>query len=159
MSSATAEKGQGTDSAVTPRVRRQHQRNDKLARQRALGAAIREARGPTSQAALGRRIGEVSPDGPMPQTTVSRWELGDVEHSLETIRAIEMALDLRLGSLLEAAGYVPPATQRVKDVEAVLRSDPNLDPAMRQSMLTHYRAAVDFTRSVRRGTHRSRSTT
>lgn len=41
----------------------------------------------------------------IPQTTLSRWELGEIEMTLEQVRAIELALGLELGTLAKAAAY------------------------------------------------------
>jgi hypothetical protein len=43
--------------------------------------------------------------GPVPQVTISRWELGQTEMTLEQVRAIETVLGLELGSLAKAASY------------------------------------------------------
>jgi excisionase family DNA binding protein len=52
-----------------------------------------------SQTQLGDRVG-------VPQTTISRWEQGRVDLSVERVRAVEEALGLQIGTLLVLAGYV-----------------------------------------------------
>ncbi len=68
-------------------------------RLKALGAAIRRARGELTQEELGHRLGDV------PRTTVSRWEHGRVDLGVEQVRALEDALEIAPGTLLEAGGY------------------------------------------------------
>lgn len=72
---------------------------DPAARARALGRAIRQARSELTQEELRLRLG-------VPQTTVSRWELGRCGLTVEQIRSLEQALGLRAGALLIAGGYV-----------------------------------------------------
>jgi transcriptional regulator with XRE-family HTH domain len=72
------------------------------ARQAALGDAIRRARGDITQAELASRVGVV-------QSAVSAWEAGDVDLTCEQVRAIEVALDVPIGTLLERAGFVSVA--------------------------------------------------
>ena len=67
-------------------------------RLRALGQAIRRARGDLTQEQLGDLLG-------VPQTTVSRWELGYVDLGVEQVRHIEETLRLRPGDLLAEGGY------------------------------------------------------
>src|SRR4051794_31003921 len=69
-------------------------------RRRALGEAIKRHRGEMSQGELGAAIGDV------PQTTISRWERGVVDLTVEQVLAIEIALDLAPGLLASEAGYV-----------------------------------------------------
>lgn len=70
----------------------------------ALGSSIREARGELSQTELGRRLeshlGEL-----VSQAAISRWEAGTVDLTLEQVRALELALGLRLGTLGGLGGY------------------------------------------------------
>ena len=67
-------------------------------RLRSLGAAIRRARGALTQEELGDRLD-------LPQTTVSRWELGYVDLGVEQVRRLEEALDLPGGELFAKGGY------------------------------------------------------
>lgn len=78
------------------------------ARLEKLGDAIRAARGSLSQAEVGASLGDV------PQTTVSRWERGLVELTLEQVLALETALGLERGDLERRAGYI---ASRVEDEE------------------------------------------
>lgn len=73
-------------------------------RRRSLGTAIRAHRGDLSQAEVGRRLDQFLPAG-VRQATLSRWEAGEVEVSLEQVRALELVLGLRLGTLAAEAGY------------------------------------------------------
>ena len=68
-------------------------------RLRAIGAAMRRARGSMTQTEVGALLD-------LPQSTVSRYELGLVDFPVETIRNIELALGLADGDLLKAGGYV-----------------------------------------------------
>lgn len=80
------------------------------ARLRRLGRAIRHVRGETTQAEFGARFG-------VPQATLSRWELGVTDLSVEQVRAVEVAAGLQPGDLLRSAGY--------------LREDPVARPSVR----------------------------
>src|SRR4051812_38401182 len=82
-----------------------------------LGQAIRVARGALPQGKLGARIGDV------PQTTISRWERGLVDLTVEQVRTIEEALDLPSGALLVASGYVANRISEA-DLDAVLGEAP-----------------------------------
>src|SRR4051812_17079522 len=72
---------------------------DAAARLRQLGQAIRVARRNMSQTRLGELCGHV------PQTTISRWERGLVDLTVEQIWDLETALDLKRGMLVIAGGY------------------------------------------------------
>lgn len=76
---------------------------------RRVGETIRAARGDVTQAELGDRIGEA-------QTTLSRWENGDVDIDLSQANRIERALDLPAGWIALRAGLI--------DVEALVEDDP-----------------------------------
>lgn len=65
----------------------------------ALGAAIRAARGDRPQAAIALQLGR-------PQSSISSWESGTVDLSVERIRRLESALGIAHGSLLRSAGYI-----------------------------------------------------
>lgn len=71
----------------------------RAARRNRLGRAIREARGETPQADLGNALG-------IPQTTISRWERGLVDLTVEQVLSLEVVMDLKFGALLMNAGYV-----------------------------------------------------
>lgn len=85
------------------------------ARLRAVGRAIRAARGSTSQTELSARLG-------VPQTTLSRWERGTVDFGLEQLRALEYVLELEPGTLLLAGGYVPGREPREGVVREISRA-------------------------------------
>jgi transcriptional regulator with XRE-family HTH domain len=70
-------------------------------RARALGLAIRAARGDVSQVELARRV-EVT------QSTISIWEKGDRVPTLEQVLSVEQALELPPGQLATHAGFVDP---------------------------------------------------
>ena len=71
-------------------------------RLRALGRAIKAARGDLSQAEVGAQLG-------VPQSTVSRWERGGVDLGYEQVHQIEEVLDVEFGSIGKAAGFVEDA--------------------------------------------------
>ena len=73
----------------------EEQRAERL---RQTGRAIRHARGELTQSELGERLAPFLGE-PVPQTTISRWESGAVSLDLETLHAIEGALDLQPGTL------------------------------------------------------------
>lgn len=111
-----------TEPAASPRLR-------------ALGRAIRSARGDLTQAQLADRLGSN-------QTTVSRWEQGIVDLGVEHVRALEHALTLPVGDLLRAGGYASDDELP----EPILQIDRygNLETA-----LSHIRAAAFFDFGVR----------
>ena len=78
---------------------------DAQSRRSALGASIREARKPLNQTEFGDLLKPLLGER-VPQTTLSRWELGEIEMTLEQVRAIELALGLELGSLAKRSGYL-----------------------------------------------------
>jgi hypothetical protein len=85
--------------------RRSSPPEDAADRRRRLGAAIKLARGELSQTELGARLAPQL-GIPIPQGTVSRWELGKTEMTLEQVRALERCLDLDPGHLAAAGGYL-----------------------------------------------------
>jgi len=138
-------------TARTAALQLEKDRSDRL---RAIGRAIRNARGEVTQAELGERLepflGESSP-----QTTISRWEKGIVSIDLEQLRAIELALKKPAGSLFHEAGYVPVSIS-TREVEAVLRADPNLDDSIKDSAVASYRASVSVSKEIRTARGRGR---
>jgi transcriptional regulator with XRE-family HTH domain len=76
-----------------------------MARRRALGDAIRTARGDRTQTEFGDLVAEAL-GVPVPQGTISRWELGKAELTVEQVRSIEDAVGLPPGTLLLQAGYM-----------------------------------------------------
>lgn len=101
-------------------------------RRKAIGAVIRNARGEMTQSELGVKLGDV------PQTTISRWEKGIVDLTLEQTRDLERALGLQHGTIFIAAGYVDPKEINA-DTETVLRADPTIAAEFREDLLRNYR--------------------
>jgi hypothetical protein len=102
-----------------------------------LGTVIRSVRGDTTQFELAQRISALRGE-PFLQTSVSRWEKGMVDLSVEQIRDVELALDLEPGSILVAAGFVTTSA----DVALALHSDPKVHPDFRVEMVRIYNAFV-----------------
>lgn len=96
-----------------------------------LGQAIRAAMGAMTQAELARAVGR-------DQTTISLWCSDSTRPSLEQLRAIELACDRPIGSILRAAGYV----DEVVTVPDAIRADPALSDEGRRMLLAVYDAAV-----------------
>lgn len=96
---------------------------------------------------------------PLMQTTVSRWELGQVSLTVEQVRKLEEALKLPAGHLLAAAGYVDLAIAP-ESVESMLLADPALDAEYRDMVVNFYRQmkkASELARITRpKGTARRR---
>lgn len=100
-----------------------------------VGRAIRRARSASklsAQQALADVLG-------VEQTTVSKWERGEVLAELPQIMAVERALGLERGTILVLAGLVTLAPGQT---ERSLLSDPNLTDESRAALLTFYRAAA-----------------
>lgn len=118
-------------------------------RLRRLGRQIALARSDefVSQADLGRRLGAYL-NRDVPQTTISRWEAGQVDLGVETIRAIEIVLDLERGTLLAASGYVEFDGAATDDIESIITVDPHIHPSQRQSLLTIYRTFVETSQQL-----------
>ena len=130
-----ATRASGTRSPrLSERARREHLSN--------LGQAIRSARGSLTQARLGTLLD-------VPQTTVSRWEKGQVALDVIRIRELEMVLGLESGSLLLAAG-ITTAKPRVKDISQAILTDPNVDPRLRRDLVVLYGNYVRYSRARRR---------
>lgn len=125
----------------------------KSRRRRAIGRHLSAMREGLNQTELGIKLGDYSPTGqPVPQTTISRWERGTVDLTLEDAYEIEVALRLAHGTLARAGGYVEDAepASTAKSVEEMLRVDPNLDPDLRQDVITAYRSYVTLSRRLNR---------
>ena len=71
-------------------------------RRRRLGRIIRSLRGDRTQAELGLALGGVI------QTTISRWENGLVDLTMEQVLELERALEVKPGTLGSVAGYIEP---------------------------------------------------
>jgi hypothetical protein len=100
------------------------------------------ARGSLTQARLGAMLD-------VPQTTVSRWEKGQVALDVIRVRELEEALGLESGSLLHAAG-ITTGKQRVKDVTQAILTDPNIDVSLRRELISLYGHYVVYSKKPRR---------
>ena len=123
---------------------------DRTHRLERLGRAIREAR--ESKGMTQVQLGEaLAPHlGAVPlQTTISRWEKGQVSLDVEQIWAIETALDLEQGSLLYRSGYLDARTGP-RDIETLLRSDPAIEDTLREIAVAGYRQWVQASRKMKR---------
>lgn len=98
-----------------------------------IGAAIRKARAAASmsQTTLGELVG-------LDQGTVSLWEQGKREMSLDQIGQVEAALGKPKGWLLVAAGCVA----EVRTVPAALAMDGTISADSRELLLGAYERAV-----------------
>ena len=131
-------------------------------RRRRLGDTIREWRNDLNQSELGVRLAPLTPDGrPVPQTTISRWEKGMVELTLEQVHDLEEALGRRHGSLSAAGGYVAPTPdQAAIDIAELLMADSSIDPIFHKevvSMIKSFRKASEALQ-VRKATSEGRRT-
>jgi hypothetical protein len=113
-----------------------------------LGRAIRHARGELTQTELGELLAAYLGE-PVPQTTISRWESGAIALDAEIVHAIELALDLEVGTLFHNAGYVP-LELGATDGEALLHVDPNIDESLRDTAVSQYRVWVNLSKEIRR---------
>lgn len=119
-------------------------------RRRAIGRLLVDLRKERTQTELGEMLAEFQPDGlPIPQTTISRWERGTVDLTLEQALQIEQALGVPLGTLARAGGYIAP-DDSYKNVEDMLRVDPNLDTDFREDVIRAYRSYVSTSRRLAR---------
>ena len=92
-----------------------------------------------TQAELGLLLGAI------PQTTISRWESGSVDLTMEQVFDLEVALDLPHGALATAAGYAT-TTVDVKAITSLMRSDPAVLPELRQDAIRSYKSYVEISR-------------
>lgn len=119
-------------------------------RRRAIGRLLVDLRKEMTQTELGVKLAEFQPDGqPIPQTTISRWERGTVDMTFEQALEIEKALNVPPGTLARAGGYIAP-DDSYKSVEDLLRVDPNLDPELREDVISAYRSYVTTSRRLAR---------
>jgi len=117
-------------------------------RLRRLGRQIQVAReGRLSQGDLGLRLGPIL-NREIPQTTISRWEKGDVDLGVEQVRALEIVLGKPRGALLAAAGYVEFERPLEEDIRSIIMTDPSLHPSQRQAVLTIYQTFVETSRRL-----------
>jgi transcriptional regulator with XRE-family HTH domain len=114
---------------------------ERLSRRRKIGEVIRSLRGDMSQEALGIALAKWNtyyPGSPYPQTTISRWERGDVEFSVESLMSIEAALGLPQGLILQRAGIVKTDDLHPETVKDVILVDPSIHPMLRDHLLGLY---------------------
>ena len=78
------------------------------------------------------------------QQLISRYEsvTSDLEPSVSTIYALEDAMAVPHGSVLEAAGLIDDELLATLTVEKAIRLDPKLSDEMREVVLVTYRTAV-----------------
>lgn len=95
-----------------------------------------------TQAEFGEALGD------SPQTTVSRWEKGLVDLTAQQINDIEEALGLEAGQLMAEAGYCSVKFDK-RNLEAALRSDPNLHPRLRPDVVRMYQSYVESSKTLR----------
>jgi transcriptional regulator with XRE-family HTH domain len=107
-----------------------------------LGQAIRAARGTLTQARLGAML-------EVPQTTISRWEKGQVALDVIQVLELELALGIEPGSLLVGAG-ITARDRTVKDVAKAILTDPNIDAPLRRDFVTIYQNYVRLSKPSRR---------
>lgn len=108
-----------------------------------LGKMIRDYRTDLglSQAELGDLMAPFSLDGrSLPQTTISRWEAGSVELTLEQVYDLEEALSLRHGSLAASTGYVVKESAGSVSIAELLAVDPDINPTIRRDVIAMYKA-------------------
>lgn len=113
--------------------------------QASIAAAIRrhrEAAG-MSQETLGAAVARHE-DRPQAygQSTVQKWENGEVDLRPARIEAIERALGLRSGTLTRLAGSLPLDARQVRTVAEAVEADPRLTPQQRRALLAAYREMV-----------------
>jgi transcriptional regulator with XRE-family HTH domain len=84
----------------------------------------------------------------VPQTTISRWEIGSVSIDLEQLRAVEAALGLTPGTLFANSGYCR-SQFTPRDVENAIRSDRALDPSLKDTVVSMYRSAVTLSKKIK----------
>jgi transcriptional regulator with XRE-family HTH domain len=117
-------------------------------RKRQLGALIRQHRAEMTQEDLGVQLARFQFDGrPIPQTTISRWEQGKVDLTMEQVWDIEEALRLPHGELSLEVGYVERAiAERARgevDVLDAIRRDPRIDKGLRPAATNAVQAFIE----------------
>ena len=101
--------------------------------------------------AAGLTLRDLSERTSVSNAYLSQLERGRHEPSLRVLMAIAIALDVRLGSLLERAGIVDghaDAGARVPQTEAAILGDPGLAAEQRFALLSVYRSFLVARRSV-----------
>lgn len=122
--------------------------SEREVRLRRLGRQIALARdGLMNQEELGIRLGDYL-DREIPQTTISRWEKGLVDLGVEQLRALEIVLGKRPGSLLAGAGYIKFERVSIKDIRTLIMTDPDLHPSQRSTVLTMYESFRDISKQI-----------
>jgi transcriptional regulator with XRE-family HTH domain len=128
-------------------------------RRRSLGAAIRtlRAKSEMTQTDLGNALAVWQPDRlPIPQSTISRWESGATELTLEQVFAIEESIRVKHGTLSIAGGYSTSDFTSL-DIERLLLADSNMHPEMRDDFIRVYRSYVKSSRSLSEAERRARN--
>ena len=120
-----------------------------------LGAQVKTLREERdmSQTDLGIALAPYQADGkPVPQTTVSRWEAGQVDFTANQILALERAFKLAKGTLLAYAGFVDNVAISHDDPEDflynVIRSSPAIDPELRNDAIAGIKGYVRMTKTI-----------
>lgn len=113
-----------------------------------LGRVMRAARerAGVTQADLGFALAPLLGEE-VPQTTLSRWEVGGVELSVRQFQAVEAALGLAPGVLFAAAGVVN-LDKAAAEIEWLIRSDPHLHPSVRNEIADCYVAMVKVSAEI-----------
>lgn len=121
----------------------------------ALGAQIKILREERewSQTDLGVALAPYQADGkPVPQTTVSRWEKGQVDFTANQVRSIERAFGLAKGTLLAYAGYVDSVAVDMEDPERflynVIRTSPAIHPELRNDAVAGIKGFVKMSKTI-----------
>ena len=94
-----------------------------IARRKALGRAIRAARGSRTQTDVAAALG-------VPQPSVCRWEQGRYDLTHEQVRRLELELGVPLGSLASASDFEMPmrvlSVTSIEEAIEVLRTSAKL---------------------------------
>jgi transcriptional regulator with XRE-family HTH domain len=112
-------------------------------RQKLVGQLLRVARGDYTQSQVADLLSEVRGETVI-QTSISRWENGLVDMSLEMLWDFEQALGLPKGSIAIAAGYIDTDVS----VSALILSDPTIHPNFRADLHRIYKSYQDHTRQL-----------
>lgn len=115
-------------------------RQDRL---RLLGQILRISRGEMTQEQVAELLSRIRGERVI-QTSVSRWEKGMVDMSVEMIRDIEQALGLEKGSILLSAGYASTDAT----VPALIRSDTTIHPNFRGDLERIYKSYQEMSRQL-----------
>lgn len=134
-----------------------HRRPKTVQRMKRLGRRIREKRLEMcmDQAEMAALLTDEH-GCPTSQTTISRYESGEIEITLEKVRKIEKILNVLPGTLLLQSGYIDPvATQR--SIEWSIQSDPDLNPEYKDLLIGIYHNFLDSARLVQEANSLKRS--